>query len=162
MNDYELSKLIDDYRPMIFKIAYGYVKNVHDADDITQDVFLKLCRRNKPFTSEEYRKAWLIRVTVNQSKSMLTSVWKTRVTNLDNLNESEMAQKNLSDDGLELYEYVKNLKPKYRTIIYLFYYEEYSVKEIASILGIRVTTVTSQLNRARGQLKSMILLEGIL
>jgi RNA polymerase sigma-70 factor (ECF subfamily) len=160
MQNYDLDKVIEQYRTMIFRIAYGYVKNVHDADDITQDVFLKLFKSEKQFVSEENRKAWLIRVAVNQAKTMLTSVWRTRITNLDNLNEAEVARGNLSDDGLELYEYVKDLKPKYRTIIYLYYYERYSVKEIAAILKIRETTVTTQLSRARNQLKEILLAEG--
>ena len=159
--DRELEMAIKEYRPTIFKIAYGYVKNVHDADDIAQDVFVKICRRDKPFESEENKKAWLIRVAVNQSKSLLTSVWKTRVTNIsDETTEDEKASANLMGESSELYEYVKTLKPKYRTILYLYYYEEYSVKEIAEILKIRQTTVTTRLNRARGKLKETLLEEG--
>jgi RNA polymerase sigma-70 factor (ECF subfamily) len=156
MTDFELSRAIDEYRAMVFRIAYGYVKDVHDADDIAQDVFFKLCRRGKPFESEEYKKAWLIRVAVNRAKSVLTSSWKKRITSLEDADK--IAQ--LSDESLELHEYIEKLKPKYRTIIYLFYYENYSVKETAEILGIRESAVTTQLNRARGQLKTILLEEG--
>jgi len=149
---------IEQYRTMVFRIAYGYVRDTHDADDITQDVFLKLCKRKKHFNDEENKKAWLIRVTMNQSKTLLTSVWRTRKTDTDKLSEAVTAD--FTQDKLELYEYVEKLKPKYRTIIYLYYYEEYTVKEIAGILKISQTAVTTQLNRARGQLKEILLEEG--
>jgi len=162
MQDYEFTQSINDYRTMVFRIAYGYVKNVHDADDIAQDVFLKLYRSDIRFAAEDNKKAWLIRVTMNQAKTLLSSVWKTRRTDLEpGVFEENLAKSELSDDSLELYEYVKDLKPKYRTIIYLYYYEEYSVKEIAAILKIRETTVTTQLSRARGHLKSILIAEGV-
>jgi RNA polymerase sigma-70 factor (ECF subfamily) len=142
---------------MVFRIAFGYTKNVHDADDIAQEVFLKLFKTDVEFASDENVKAWLIRVTINQSKSLLRSVWKTR---RGDLTEFMAAEDSLSDDCYGLYEYVKDLKPKYRTIIYLYYYEQYSVKEIAEILKIRETTVTTQLSRARSQLKEILLEEG--
>lgn len=152
-NDIELefTESVKNYRAMIFRIAYGYTRDVHDADDITQEVFLSLYKTSTKFAAEENKKAWLIRVAVNKSKSLLSSVWKTRRTDLD-----EKAVSELPVESLGLYEYVMDLKPKYRTIIYLFYYEEYSVKEIAGLLKIRETTVTTQLNRARNQLKTMI------
>jgi RNA polymerase sigma-70 factor (ECF subfamily) len=151
----ELMRDINEYREMVFRIAYGYVKSTHDADDIAQEVFLKLYKNKRAFTDEEGKKAWLIRVTMNQAKSLLSSVWRRRVTELT---EAELSS--LSRDSLELYDFVEALPPKYRTVIYLFYYEEYSVKEIAEILKIRESTVTTQLNRARGQLKTTLLKEG--
>ena len=158
--DYQAKHDIEQYRTMVFRIAYGYVKNMHDADDITQDVFLKLCKNKKHFNDEENKKAWLIRVAVNSSKTLLTSVWRTRKTNIDDIPELVSEMSDFTQDKLDLYEYVENLKPKYRTIIYLYYYEEYTVKEIAGILKISQTAVTTQLNRARGQLKEILLEEG--
>jgi RNA polymerase sigma-70 factor (ECF subfamily) len=151
-----MEETIEQYRTMVFRIAFGYVKNVHDADDIAQDVFLKLFKKVHRFESEENRKAWLIRVTVNTSKTLLTSIWKTRRSNIDDIPEGT----DFNKEKQELFEYVEKLKPKYRTIIYLYYYEDYSIKEIAEILKIRQTTVTTQLARARGQLKEIILEEG--
>jgi RNA polymerase sigma-70 factor (ECF subfamily) len=144
---------------MVFRIAFSYVKNVHDAEDITQDVFLKLYKTTQEFIADENMKAWLIRVTINQAKNLLraSSFRKARQCDLD---ETMIAEETLDPDCFELYEYVKDLKPKYRTIIYLYYYERYSVKEIAAILKIRETTVTTQLSRARNQLKEILLAEG--
>ena len=145
---------------MVFRIAYSYVKCVHDADDVTQDVFLKLYRvlseSETVFVADVNVKAWLIRVTINASKSLLKSNWRTRRADLPD----SAATQSMTGDCLELHEYINELKPKYRTIIYLYYYERYSVKEIAGILKIRQTTVTTQLGRARNQLKEILLTEG--
>ena len=153
------SESVRNHRAMVFRIAFGYTKNTYDAEDITQEVFLKLYKSNTEFAADENIKAWLIRVAVNQAKSLLKTVWNTRRGELtENLTDSKGSF--LSDDCLELYRYVDGLKPKYRTIIYLYYYEQYSVKEIAELLKIRETTVTTQLSRARNQLKEKLLAEG--
>jgi RNA polymerase sigma-70 factor (ECF subfamily) len=122
-------------------------------------VFLKLCKfcdcgnAFEKFESEEARKAWLIRVTINESKNLLKSAWLRR---RDELDESLVVPEN---DDFGIYEYVKRLKPKYRTAIYLHYYEKYSAKEIAGFLKISESGVTTQLQRAREQLKEMIIKE---
>ena len=144
---------INNYRNTVFAVAIGYVKNIHDADDIAQNVFFKLYQRSlkrKGFVSEEAKKAWLIRVTINEAKDLLKSAWKNNTCELD---ESLVAHEN---DKLGLHDYLKNLKPKYRTVIYLYYYEGYSVKEVAGILKIPQGTVMTQLKRAREQLKEML------
>ena len=157
------STSVNNHRTMVFRIAYSYTKDTHDADDITQEVFLKLYKTEIQFAADENIKAWLIRVTINQAKSLLKTVWKVRRTDFSENTASLMNAKaadSLSDDCLDLYQYVEGLKPKYRTIIYLYYYEQYSVKEIAELLKIRTTTVTTQLSRARTQLKEILLAEG--
>jgi len=150
INREDLSKSVTAYRDTVFRVALGYVKNVHDADDVTQNVFMKLYNYNKDFKDDEAQRAWLIRVTVNQSKDLLKSAWKKNRSDLD---ESIAAP---VYDEFGIHDYVKNLKPKYRTVIYLHYYEGYSTKEIALILKIPQSTVTTHLNRARKQLKENI------
>ena len=140
------------YRGMVFRVALGYVRNTHDADDVAQNVFVKLIKAGKTFVSPEAEKAWLIRVTVNESKNLLTSAWHRRTTAFPDNDSLVMP---FSDD-LRLYDYVRELKPKYRTVIYLYYYERYTAKEIASILRIPQATVATQLHRAREQLKKLI------
>jgi len=155
------SESVKNHRTMVFRIAYSYVKCVHDAEDVTQDVFLKLYKCTAEFAADENLKAWLIRVTINQAKSLLRSSWKSKRGELADLENSELASVGyLPENCLELYDYVESLKPKYRTIIYLYYYEQYSVKEIAGILKIQQSTVTTQLGRARNQLKEILLAEG--
>jgi RNA polymerase sigma-70 factor (ECF subfamily) len=156
----DFSDIVKAERTMVFRIAFGYVKCTHDAEDITQDVFMKLYKimQEPQFAAYENMKAWLIRVTINQSKSLLRTAWKTRRSDVFN-DEAALAAQSFTkgSESYELYEYVDSLKPKYRTVIYLYYYEGYSVKEIAEILQIRQTTVTTQLDRARKQLKEKIL-----
>jgi len=147
----DLRESIIKYRPTVFSVAIGYVKSSHDADDIAQNVFLKLYLCKKSFASEEARKAWLIRVTINESKDLLRSAWRKNTCEID---ESIIAKEN---DSFGLYEYLKNLKPKYRTVIYLYYYEGYSAKEIAAILKTPQATVLTQLKRARELLKEDII-----
>jgi len=153
MNREELSKSAAAHRDTVFRVALGYVKNIHDADDVAQNVFMKLYRHEKGFVSSESEKAWLIRVTINESKDLLRSSWK---KNRDDLDESLVVPFFEKGDDFELYDYVVSLKPKYRTVIYLHYYEGYSTKEISSILKMPQSTVTTQLSRARKQLKESI------
>ncbi|MCL2632972.1 MAG: RNA polymerase sigma factor [Oscillospiraceae bacterium] len=153
MENNNFSESVKMYRDTVFRVALGYVKNIHDADDITQNVFFKLYKRKKAFITEEAEKAWLIRVAINEAKDLLKSAWKNNTTGLD----ESMVIPFSNDTGV--YDYVKSLKPKYRTVIYLHYYEGYSSKEIANILRIPQSTVTTQLKRAREQLKEIIIKE---
>jgi RNA polymerase sigma-70 factor (ECF subfamily) len=159
--DYDIfAESVKNHRTMVFRIAFSYAKDTHDAEDITQDVFLKLYKTDTEFAADENVKAWLIRVTVNQAKSLLKTVWKSRRVSFSGSEDLPTVANRLPDDCLELYQYVDRLKPKYRNIIYLYYYEQYSVKEVAVLLKIRETTVTTQLNRARNQLREILLAEG--
>lgn len=151
----DLTQSIVLYKDTVFQVALGYVKNIHDAEDIVQNVFLKLGLCGKSFASGEAEKAWLIRVTVNESKDLIKSAWRKNRGDFDD-NESLSRSYTADDNESELYEFVKSLKPKYRTVIYLHYYEGYSTKEISAILKMSQTAVTTQLNRARKQLKEDI------
>ena len=151
-NDY-FAEIVKKEHKTVFHVALGYVKNIHDADDIVQNVFLKLLNKSSDFANEEARKAWLIRVTINESKDLLKSTWFRKRTELD---ESVAMPQN---DDFGIYDYVKALKPKYRTIIYLYYYQQYSTEEISKILKIPKSTVTTQLHRARARLKESIIKE---
>ena len=151
-----LTESILAYRDTVFQVALGYVKNIHDADDIAQNVFMKLgLNSKKVFESQEAEKAWLIRVTMNESKNFLKSAWR---RNRNDLDESLIVPAPCfrSDENSDIYDYVKKLKPKYRTVIYLHYFEGYSTKEISSILKMSQTAVTTQLGRARNLLKENI------
>lgn len=162
-----LTESIAKYRSMVFSIAIGYVKNSHDADDIAQNVFLKLYQhfqKHGGFPTEGDEKAWLVRVTVNEAKDLLKSAWRTKTCELDTalIDESMHARDEFRDCELDLYDYLQRLNPKYRTVLYLYYYEGYSTKEIAAFLKITQGTVTSQLKRSREQLKEIIVQEDML
>ena len=116
---------------MIFRLAYGYTKSHADADDVTQDVLLQLYRTDKAFSSDAHLKNWLIRVTVNRCKSLFRSPWRRR-ENLDDYAESLAFE---APESRELFEAVMSLDQKYRLPILLYYYEGYSTRETALLLG---------------------------
>ncbi len=149
--NYQLA--VEKYSDMIFRIAYGYCKHREDAEDIVQNVYLKLLKQRKEFENEEILKRWLIRVAINESKNMAASFWKKRISYLDeNKLDDQIYFENKSDENF--FQIIKNLDKKYKIITYLYYYEEYSVKEIANILRMKETTVQTRLMRARNKIKS--------
>lgn len=149
----ELEETAERYRDCIFAIAYHYMKNSYDADDITQNVLIKYYHNKKTLESEEHKKNWLIRVTINECKKMLISPWRSRSQNLeDYANSLKFEEKEQS----ELFLAVMELAQKYRVVVHLYYYEDYSTKEIAQLLGIRETAVSTRLLRARNMLKEKL------
>ena len=144
--DYILAK----YSDMVFKIAFTRTKNSHDAEDIMQEVFLRYIRKKPCFESAEHEKAWFIRVTVNCTKSLLSSLWFRKTTALDDRLSVKSSEKS------EVFYAVMELPKDMRTVIHLYYFENYSVKEIAGLLKRSESYVKSILMRARNKLKTLI------
>lgn len=148
--------IIDRYKDMVYRIAMNQLKNQADADDIFQEVFLKYITyigKNKDtpsFQNEEHEKAWLIRVTLNCAKSHFKTSWNQKVIPLTNDIPIE------NKEELELYLVVLKLPIKYRTVIHLYYYEDYSVSEISHLLDRKESTIREQLTRARRLLKKYL------
>lgn len=150
MTKEQFSELAAVHADTIFRIAFHYSKNAADADDIVQNVLLKLYRTEKIFESDEHIRNWLIRVAVNESKKLLLSPWFQRTAPIEEYTQ----QLDFTEPGQsELFQAVMALPKKYRIPIYLYYYEDYSVKEIAEICGRRESTIQTQLMRARKKLK---------
>lgn len=141
---------IRQYADMVYRVVLIRVRSKSDADDIFQEVFMRYLRSAPAFVSEEHRKAWLIRVAVNCSKKHWSSAWKRRTVPLEDHYIFEQPE----ETGL--YEAMGQLKAKYRTVIHLFYYEGYSVAEIAEILESKESTIRTQLTRARAQLSQIL------
>ena len=140
------------YQDMVYRIAFTYCKNAADAEDVAQEVFIRYLNSKKEFDDEEYLKAWLIRVTVNASKNLLRSSWFKKTVSISK-------QENLrAEEGekTETYYAVMSLPEKYRSVILLYYFEEYTVREIADILQRSETAVQTQLQRARAILKQKL------
>ena len=137
----------------VFRAALAIMGCEADAEDIFQDVFLKLFEKQPRFESMEHEAAWLTKVTVNLCKSRLRSVWH---RNTVPLLESHPARTEAQHDLIET---VSALPSKYRTVIHLFYYEGYSIKEIADLTGQKASTVGNQLARARHKLREYM--EGV-
>ena len=153
MNEFSLPReelileVLQKYSNTVYRLAFSRTKSVCDAEDIMQNVFMKFIKANINFESDEHIKAWLIRVTINLSKNLLTSAWFKRTITLED--DIVITLKEES----EVYKYVLDLPTKYRTVIHLFYYEDMTTANIAEILNIKESTVRSQLHRARNMLK---------
>ena len=146
-------EVIEKYKDRLFSIAFNICQNPTDADDIVQDTFIKYFTLKKEFDNEAHIKAWLIRVTINRSKDVSTSFWRKNKVAWEDYMETLVFEE--PEDG-RLFEAVMQLPEKYRIVIHLFYYEDYSVREIAELLKRRENTVKSQLARGRMFLKDML------
>lgn len=143
--------IVEEFSDMIYRIAYQNLLNVADAEDVTQDVFIRLLRnRSKTFSDKEHVKAWLIRVTVNRCRDYRRFVLHRNETVLEEQTDAREAQTDW------LWEEIAQLPKLDRTIVYLHYYEGYSIKEIGQILGKNANTVSSRLTRARKRLRAML------
>ena len=151
-----IAQLVEMYASMIYRIAYTRMQNVADAEDITQEVLLKYLKTGKTFRDEEHRKMWLIRVTVNTIKSSLTSAWRRHTVALDDVTEPSYEAADLP----VLQEKVEKLPERYRLPMFLYYYEELSVREIAHVTKSTEGTVKSLLSRGRKMLRDELKEDG--
>ena len=142
---------VERWGDMVYRLALARTASVPDAEDVFQEVFLRYFRHEEKFQSDEHRKAWLIRCTVNRAKSLLASPWKKRTVPLETAAEVEV-----EDDYREVYSAVLSLPGKYRAVIHLHYFEGLSVAEMAEMLHIAEGTVKSQLSRGRALLREML------
>lgn len=146
-----IEQFVRKHENKIYRTAIAIMGSKADAEDVTQDVFLKLIEGKAPdFESVEHEKAWLTRVTVNQCRSRLRSIWWKKSEPLLDIYPAQ------DEKQQDLLKTVFSLPAKYRTAIYLFYYEGYSTKEIAEITKQKEATVRSILSRARHMLKDYL------
>lgn len=153
-NSYELNesvrRALDLYSHSLIKIAFTYLKNIADAEEVTQEVFLTYLQKRPVFENSEHEKAWLIRLTINKSKNMLKTGWfKSR-----NPVPEDLSYLPPEENGI--LQAVLALDKKYRIPIHLHYYEGYSIKEIADIMQTKSATVGTWLARGRLILKDKI------
>lgn len=154
-------ELLDMYSGTVYRIAYARTRNRQDAEDITQDVFLKYISANKQFDSEEHRKAWLLRVAVNCSNDFVKSAHYRHRADFDEMPENGVEPSYELPEKSEVWYAVQALPEKYRIPIHLFYYEDMSIAQIAAITNERESTVRSQLTRARKMLKEILKEESV-
>ncbi|MCI7042912.1 MAG: sigma-70 family RNA polymerase sigma factor [Lachnospiraceae bacterium] len=153
-------EIIDRYADMVYRLAVSQAMNRTDADDIFQEVFVRLVRHVKDLQDMEHAKAWLIRVTINCTKKHFGQYWNKNVFPIEETEEVpkreegfEQVEKKIDNPVMQA---VSKLPPKYRGCVHLFYFEELSVKEIAEMTDQTESTVKSQLHRARKMLKEML------
>ena len=145
-----LEPVYEKYKDNIFAIGFNYFKNSIEADDVVQETFLKLARSGKDFENEEHLRNWLIRVAVNECKRVSLSSWVKKKVSLEEYSGQIDFE---TQEESRVFTAVMSLPKKYRQVIHLYYYEDYCTAEIADILGISRTAVTTRLLRGREKLK---------
>lgn len=137
----------------LYMLALSFTKNHSDAEDIMQDVFLKLLKHNKSFNNEEHLDKWLTVVCVNESKNYIKSPFRKNTVFLDEAKDLYTFD---TVNDYDIFKSVMSLPKKERTAIHLFYYEDLPVKEIAKMLKIKESAVKTRLSRGRKHLKEML------
>ena len=145
--------LVERYHQNLFAVAFNVCKNREDAEEVVQDAFIQYHLKKLDFQSEEHIRAWLIRVTINKAKNAARTFWRRHRTSL----EDTMAALTFDDQESErLFEAVIALPQKYRIVVHLFYYEDYSVHEMAELLSLSESNVKTRLSRARAMLRDTL------
>lgn len=153
MNTKEYERLTTLYLDCIYRVALNGCRNYADAEDVVQNTFLKLWQKENDFEDDEHVRKWLIRVTLNECNSLWRSSWKRRTTFLEELPGEPIFS---TPEKSNLFYAVRELPAKYRQVVHLFYFEGYSVREIAEILKLSETAVQTRLLRARQKLKEKL------
>lgn len=147
----EAERLVDTYSDLILRLSYTYLKSTQDGEDICQGVLLKLLAEDRVFQSREHEKAWVVRTAINACKDELRA-FRRKAVPLEEIPEAPAPEPPRSD----VLEAVAALPGKYREAIYLFYYEGYSAKEIATLTGRSEAAVSAHLSRGRKKLRDML------
>lgn len=157
----EAAEPLMKYRDMLYRIAFSNMKNKADAEDAVQEAFCRYLKVRPPIQNAEHEKAWFIRVVINICRDIQKSSWFSRTVGFDEVSEKEMGNFVLpytAED--ETLWHVMELPAAYRNPLYLFYYEDYSIKEIAGILELEEGTVKTRLRRGREMIKERIQRQG--
>lgn len=153
-DEQDLENAIQMHADTVKRICVVYLKNQLDTEDIFQSVFLKYYKSSAHFESEEHKKAWLIRITINECKDLLKSFFRRNVVSLDEVAEVR-AESDFNEHGY-VREAVLKLPEKYKIVIYLHYFEGYSAVEISKLLKKNVNSVYTLLARGREQLRNAL------
>ncbi|MCM3132613.1 sigma-70 family RNA polymerase sigma factor [Paenibacillus polysaccharolyticus] len=145
----EVTNIYDTYADTLFRIAMVHLGRREDAEEATQDTFIKWMEKAPAFNDAEHQKAWLIRVITNHCKSLLRKGWRKREVKLETVEPVMMD----NPEDQALIELVLSLPVKYRSVVHLYYYEDYGIRDISQILEISESAVKMRLQRGRQLLK---------
>ena len=148
-----ITTAVEDYSDTVYRIAFNITQNTHDAYDVVQEVFLRLIKNREKIKNKEHLKAWLIRTAVNCSKTSAKKARKNAALSLDEINEPIIED---NKDGDSLTGYILRLPEKYRTALYLFYYEDLPIAKISEYLSISESAVKTRLHRGRELLEKKL------
>lgn len=152
MTDNEMTEIYNRNVLSVYRLCFSYLKNVTDTEDIVQETFVKAFMRDKAFENERHEKGWLIMTAGNMCKDLRSHWWRKN----RNLDDYETLQAKAGFDIDETFIEIMKLPPKYKTVIYMYYYEEYSTREISEILKKNKSTVCCLLKRGREILKERL------
>lgn len=150
--DKEIAEIYTRHSKTVYRVCFAYMKNPVDTEDAVQETFFRLIKSGPVFDSEEHEKAWLIRTAANICKNVLRHWWRRR-ENIDNFHNLSGSDKIETD---EVFQVVMALPEKYKTVVYLYYYEGYNSVEIAGILKKPQSTIRNYLHEARAILKERL------
>lgn len=153
MNEERAEYLVERYGDALLRVGYTWLGNLADAQDVCQITLMKALEDGRTFPDPGRERAWLLRVAINVCKNLKKSAWYRRTVGLDEGLELSVQIPEPEEDGV--LPLVQRLPPRYRQVIYLRYYEEYEVGEIARLLGVKPALVSTRLARARAKLKRM-------
>lgn len=153
MNENEFITIVKRNNQRIYLIALSYTKNGTDAEDIMQNVFMKLWKHNKPFEDDKHIDKWLTTVCINECRDYIRNPFRKRNVPIDEAIDISARDKT---ENMDLFQAVMSLPTKERTIIHLFYYEDMSINDISNILNIKESAVKTRLFRARQKLKTLL------
>lgn len=150
----EFREFYDRQVKRVYRLAMVLMGNISDAEDVTQMVFLKAWEKKPDFRDSDHEIAWILTTTRNQCKDIHKSFYRRKRTDLENAPEPQVTLETQMDS--EIWEALQSLTEKYRMVLYLYYYEGYSVRELSVILGRRESTLQTQLATGRKQIKSLL------
>lgn len=161
LDERAFARLMDEHKASVFRLAYSYLRSRADADDVVQEVFIKLYRRGRAFPSDDDARRWLLRVTVNECASLWRRLRRRPESIDDHLDALEELQASDAPDGggqpsEDVLAAVMGLPARYRAAIYLYYYEGYSTKETARLLSVPEATARTWLARGRARLRAAL------
>ena len=148
-----VQELVDMYKNNIYAAAFNICKSSADAEDVVQETFLQYYITKKEFDDEKHIRYWILRVAINKAKNIQSSFRRKKEMSLEDYVETLTFE---TPESRELFEEVMKLPEKYRVVIHLFYYEDYSIKEIAKILRVTESSVKVRLSRGRAKLKDAL------
>lgn len=150
----EAQQLVKRWGDTFLRVGYTWTGNVQDAQDVSQTVLLKLLTSSRRFDSEERERAWVLRVAINCCKDLKKSAWTRRRVSLEEAGEQAVSLPEMEDSSV--LRAVQALPEKYRQAVYLRYYEDYEVEEIASLMGCGAANVSTYLYRGKRKLREML------
>lgn len=154
MDEQRATELVDQYADTILRIGYTWLGDMDDAKDICQEVLISLLEETRIFPDSGQERAWVVRVTINRCKNWKKSAWLRHRAPLEE--GLYLSVEDPEPEGDSLLHHLKQLPDKYRQVLYLRYYEQYEVKEIAALLGRSPALVSTHLARAKARLKAQL------